>query len=161
MILGVRPLDGLSGHQAGRELLARLYYQQTGSPLPPIAVTPRGKPYFENSPWHFYISHTRRRVFCVLARENVAVDAEELDRKVALSLAEKILSPGEKARFDAASDKRRALLTLWVLKEAAAKLSGQGLQGYPNHTDFSPEDPRVREMDGCLVAVMTEGNYAV
>ena len=84
------------------------------------------------------------------------MDAEELDRNIDLRLAEKILSPPEKARFDAASDKRRALLTLWVLKEAAAKLSGEGLRGYPNHTDFSPEDPRVREIDGCLVAILCE-----
>ena len=45
------------------------------------------------------------------------------------------------------------LLRLWVLKEAAAKLSGEGLRGYPNHTDFSPEDPRLREIDGCIVAI--------
>jgi phosphopantetheinyl transferase len=48
------------------------------------------------------------------------------------------------------------LLTFWVLKEAEAKLSGQGLKGYPNHTNFSLEDPRVTQMEGCLVAVMEE-----
>ncbi|MGM9659400.1 MAG: 4'-phosphopantetheinyl transferase superfamily protein [Faecousia sp.] len=90
------------------------------------------------------------------------MDAEELDRRVNLSLAEKILSPGEKAQFDAAADQKRALLTFWVLKEAAAKLSGRGLHGYPVDTDFSLDDPRVREMDGCLVAIFTEGEtYAV
>lgn len=149
-------LGDRSGHEAGRRLLEQLYREETGEALPPILVTPRGKPYFENSLWHFSISHTRRHAFCVLAKENVAIDAEELDRKPDLRLAEKILSPGEKARFDAAADKHRALLAFWVLKEAAAKLSGEGLQGYPNHTDFSPDDPRVTERDGCLVAVMKE-----
>lgn len=90
----------------------------------------------------------------MLAEENIAVDAEELDRNIDLRLGEKILSPGEKAQFDAAADKRRALLTFWVLKEAAAKLSGEGLRGYPNKTDFSLTDGRVREIDGCLVAIM-------
>ena len=70
-------------------------------------------------------------------------------------LAEKILSPMEKAQFDAAPDKTRAILTFWVLKEAAAKLSGRGLHGYPNDTAFSLDDPRVRELDGCLVAIFT------
>ena len=98
----------------------------------------------------------------MLSENNVAVDAEELDRQITQALAEKILSPGEKAQFDAAADKQRALLTFWVLKEAEAKLSGRGLQGYPNHTDFSLDDPRVREIDGCLVAFFTEGeNYAL
>ena len=71
-------------------------------------------------------------------------------------LAEKILSPAEKQRFAAAPDPRRALLAFWVLKEAQAKLTGEGLRIYPNHTDFSPEDPGLRELAGCLVAVLEE-----
>ena len=77
-----------------------------------------------------------------------------ISQRIRLSLAQKILSPGEKRQFDAASDPRRALLTFWVLKEAQAKFTGDGLRGYPNHTNFSLEDPRVTEIDGCLVAVI-------
>lgn len=150
-------LSGLTGHEAGRQLLARLYREETGESLPHVLIAERGKPYFENSPWHFSISHTKRHAFCVLDTRNVAIDAEELDRNIDLRLAEKILSPEERARFDASLDKRRALLTFWVLKEAAAKLSGEGLRGYPNRTNFSLEDPGVTEMNGCLVAVMTGG----
>ena len=161
MILACEELNGRSGHDAGRELLARLYRQQTGEALPPICKMPRGKPYFEHSPWHFSVSHTPKHVFCALAKHNVAIDAEEADRDVNLRLAEKILSPGEKAQFDAAEDPRTALLTFWVLKECAAKLSGEGLRGYPKNTDFSLDDPRVTQMDGCLVAVMEEGDSYV
>ena len=149
-------LEGKTGHDAGRQLLGQLYREETGRELPVILKTDRGKPYFENSPYHFSISHTRKHAFCVLDKENIAIDAEELDRKLDLRLAEKVLSPGERAQFDAAEDKRRALLTFWVLKEAAVKLSGEGLRGYPNDTSFSLNDPRVREIDGCLVAVMEE-----
>ena len=154
MILASCALKGRSGHEAGRELLARLYRQETGEPLPPIVTTERGKPYFSDSPWHFSITHTRRHAFCALSRKEIGIDAEELDRDINLRLAEKILSPAEKARFEAAEDKRLALLTFWELKEAAVKFSGEGLQGYPNRTDFTLEDPRVREIDGCLVAVI-------
>ena len=149
-------LEGRSGHDAGRALLGELYRTETGEALPPILVTERGKPYFEHSPWHFSISHTSKHAFCVLSRYNVGLDAEELDRKVNLKLAEKILSPSEKQQFDAAENKEKALLTFWVLKEAAVKLSGEGLRGYPNHTNFSLEDPRVMELDGCILAVMEE-----
>ena len=152
MIFGSCDLNGRTGHDAGRELLKTLYPGQ----LPEIAVTERGKPYFVDSSWHFSISHTHRHAFCVLSERPVGIDAEELDRNINLRLAEKILSPGEKAQFDAAEDKRTALLTFWVLKEAAAKLSGEGLKGYPNHTDLSLGDPRVRTIDGCLVAIMEE-----
>ena len=148
-------LNGRTGHEAGRALLTRLYGEATGQPLPPIEVGAWGKPAFSDSDWHFSISHTKKHAFCVLAEENIAIDAEELDRRVNLSLAEKILSPVEKVQYDAAPDKAKALLTFWVLKEAAAKLGGRGLRGYPKDTAFSLDDPRVREMDGCLVAIMT------
>ena len=150
-------LNGRSGHESGRELLRQLYREETGRDLPLILTTDRGKPYFAESSLFFSISHTRNHAFCVLSENNVGMDAEELDRDINLKLAEKVLSPAEKLQFDAAADQRKALLTFWVLKEAAAKLSGEGLRGYPNHTDFSLEDPRVIIIDGCLVAVLEEG----
>lgn len=156
LYISSRELKGQTGHEAGRELLSELYRRVTGEALPPIAVADRGKPYFVDSCWHFSISHTKEHAFCVLSRCPVGIDAEELDRKIDLRLADKILSPAERAEFDAADDKHRAFLTFWVLKEAAAKLTGDGLRGYPNHTAFSLSDPRVTEQDGCLVAIMTE-----
>ena len=149
-------LSGRTGHEAGRQLLAELYRQETGEDLPEIRITDRGKPYFPDSPWHFSISHTPRHAFCVLSRRAVGLDAEELDRKMNLKLAEKVLSPGEKLQFEAADNREKAFLTFWVLKEAEAKLTGEGLRIYPNHTDFSLDDPRVTELDGCIVAVMEE-----
>ena len=86
--------EGRSGHRAGRQLLEQLYRQYAGESLPPIAVTPRGKPYFPGSPWHFSISHTRGHAFCVLSRSPVGLDAESLERRIDLRLADKILSPG-------------------------------------------------------------------
>lgn len=162
MIFSWCALDGRTGHEAGRALLAELYRRETGEALPPIVISPRGKPYFADSPWHFSISHTRKHAFCVLDRGNIAIDAEELDRRVNLGLAERILSPREKVQLDAAADRTRALLTFWVLKEAAAKLSGEGLRGFPNHTNFFLDDPRVREIEGCIVAILREGEtYAL
>lgn len=149
-------LAGRTGHEAGRELLRQLYRAETGEELPPIRITEQGKPYFPDSPWYFSISHTPRHAFCALSRKNVGIDAEELDRKVHLKLAGRVLSPSEKEQFDAAQDKRRAFLIFWVLKEAEAKCSGEGLRIYPNHTAFSLDDPRVEERDGCLVAVVTK-----
>ena len=155
-------LNGYTGHEAGRALLEALYREETGEPLPDISIGEWGKPFFADSKWHFSISHTQKHAFCVLSADNIAIDAEELDRRINLALAEKILSPMEKAQFDAAADKNKALLTFWVLKEAAAKLSGRGLRGYPRGTAFSLGDPRVRELDGCLVAILEEGEtYAV
>ena len=156
MILGHEKILPGTGHEAGRTLLERLYREATGRQMPEIAVTDRGKPYFPDASVHFSITHTKHHVFCVLSEKPIGIDAEELDRDINLKLADKILSAGEKARFDGAEDPRLALLKLWVLKEAAAKCSGEGLRGYPRNTDFSPDDPRVTEQFGCLLAVIEE-----
>lgn len=151
-------LNGRTGHEAGRELLGRMYREATGEKLPEIAVADRGKPYFVTGNLHFSISHTKNRVFCALSDKPVGLDAEEMDREMNLRLAEKILSESEKRRWEASADKRAALLRLWVLKEAAVKLTGEGLRGYPCHTDFDPNDPRITELDGCYVAVLEMQN---
>lgn len=143
-----------TGHEEGWRLLEQMYRRRTGKPLPSVLKGPWGKPYFAGGELHFSISHTKNHVFCLLADRPVGVDAEELTRQVKPALAEKILSAGEYAQYAAAHDKNRALLTFWVLKEASGKASGEGVRGYPNHTDFSLEDPRVQELDGCLVAVI-------
>jgi len=160
MQIGHMALNGQSGHEAGRELLGQMYREVTGQALPEILVTERGKPYFPNSDWHFSISHTENHVFCALSEKPIGIDAEEVDRKVNLRLADKILSAGEWLRYEAFDDKAQALLRFWVLKEACAKLSGRGFGDYLYETDFSPDDPRIQELHGCFVAVIQEEEYA-
>lgn len=157
MILRHRPiLPGQTGHQVGRELLAQMYREYIAEELPAIETTPLGKPYFAGSDIHFSITHTKNHVFCALAENPIGIDAEELSRKVNPRLAEKILSATEKEQYDLAEDKNKALLTFWVLKEADGKRTGQGVQGYPNHTRFFLFDPRVQEREGCLIAAIEE-----
>ena len=155
-MLGLRcvPIGPGEGHTAGRTLLREMVESLTHTPMPEILVTERGKPYFAEGGLHFSISHTKGHVFCALSDRPIGIDAEELDRDISLDLAPKILSPEEFARYEKGENPRVALLTFWVLKEAQAKCSGEGLRGYPNHTDFSLDDPRVRTMNGCLVAVI-------
>ena len=124
--------------------------------MPEIQKTDRGKPYFRDSPLHFSITHTKKHAFCVLSSHNVGIDAEELDRRVNLRLAPKILSPGELRQYEQAEDQKKTLLTFWVLKEAQVKLTGEGLTGYPDHTDFILPHPAVQEVDGCLLAILEE-----
>lgn len=154
MILQSQKILPGNGHAAGRALLAQMYREYTGQEMPPILIDGRGKPYWQASPLHFSISHTKGHVFCAISETPVGIDAEELDRKIDLRLAEKILSPGELAQYRSAKDPRLALLTFWVLKEALVKSTGEGLRGYPNHTSFTLDDPRVTVIDHCLVAVV-------
>lgn len=157
-------LNGLSSRVAGQLLLKSMYDELIGGEMPPIARAPRGKPYFLTGSLHFSLTHTKNTVFCALSDIPVGIDAEELSRQVSPALAEKILSPTEYAQYaalDTDEAKNRALIHFWVLKEAEAKCSGLGLRGYPNHTAFSLDDPRVREMDGCLVAVICQEDTVI
>ena len=149
-------LNGLDSHVAGKLLLAQMYEELTGEEMPEILKAPRGKPYFAGSDLHFSITHTKSRVFCALSDVSVGIDAEEKSRTVSPGLAQKILSPGELAQYEAVNPMNRndALLRFWVLKEAEVKCSGLGLRGYPNHTDFKLDDPRIQEIGGCYVAVI-------
>ena len=156
-----RPILSGTGHEAGRALLKEMVETYTGQPIPPLLTTPMGKPYFLNHPIHFSITHTRRHVFCVLSDRPVGIDAEEEDRTVSPRLAEKILSPREWEQYQKAADSDTALLTFWVLKEARAKCTGEGICGYPKHTDFSLQDPRIFRKNGCILAVIEEAPHAV
>ena len=150
------PLNGLDSRVAGKLLLAQMYEELTGESMPSIEKAPRGKPYFPGSDLHFSITHTKTTVFCVIADTPVGIDAEDLNRNVSPNLAQKILSPREYAQYEALpeEEKNEALLRFWVLKEAEAKCSGLGLRGYPDHTEFDLNDPRVQKIDGCMVAII-------
>lgn len=152
-------LNGLDSRVAGKLLLAQMYKELTGEEMPPIGKMPRGKPYFLTGDLHFSITHTKTRVFVALSDRPVGIDAEDVGRKVSPALAEKILSPEEYAAYEAAEEEEKNdfLLRLWVMKEAEVKCSGLGLRGYPDHTDYRPDDPRIQVMEGCVVAVIREG----
>jgi len=156
-----RLIGDSTGHEAGRKLLADMYGRYVGGSMPEILVQERGKPYFADSPWHFSISHSKHHVFCALSQKKIGIDGEELNRPIHLKLSDKILSPAEKLQYDRAEDKRLALLTFWVLKEAQAKYTGEGIKFHPNHTEFTLSDPRVRELYGCLVAVIEEEDHVI
>ena len=152
--LAHRKISPGEGHEAGRILLAELYRAHRGVEMPDVVLEDRGKPRFPDDPLQFSITHTRDHVFVAISDRSIGIDAEQLDRRIDLRLADKILSPTEKQQYDAAPDKRLALLTFWVLKEAEGKRTGEGIRGYPNHTAFSLDDPRVTVAENCLLAII-------
>ena len=154
-LLGQKIEQG-DGHTVAYQLLEKLWREETGRALPAVARTERGKPYFPGEKLHFSITHTKTCAFCALSDRPMGIDAEELTRKINPAIAEKILSPGEFVQYTSAEDKDRALLTFWVLKEAEAKCTGEGIRIHPTHTAFSLTDDRVQEMMDCLVAVVQE-----
>lgn len=122
---------------AGRVLLRRclsLY-----APLEPgewhFVHEPDGRPRVANpeaSHLSFNLSHSRGRVGCAITRgAKLGFDLEDLEQPVRSSdLARRILSHAEHAHWSelSATERDRALLARWSLKEAYAKARGLGLK---------------------------------
>lgn len=143
-------LRGADQHEAVRAYLGALYQKVWGEPIPPVEKRPTGQPYFPVEGRFCALTHTKLGAFCALSDHPVGLDAEQEDRAVSLSLAEKILAPEELVQFQAAPDPRLCLLTFWVLKEAYVKYTGQGLRGQMKAFpfDLSGSRPYLRLPEG-------------
>ena len=87
-----------------------------------------GKPRFASLPYHFSITHSRDLCAVALCKENVGIDLEFVDasRNVE-ALSKRFFSPEEHSRLFDSNNAVENFFTLWVKKEALAKLSGEGL----------------------------------
>ena len=87
-----------------------------------------GKPRFASLPYHFSITHSRDLCAVALSSENVGLDLEFIDpsRNVE-ALSKRFFSPEEHSRLFEGNNAFENFFTLWVKKEALAKLSGEGL----------------------------------
>ena len=87
-----------------------------------------GKPRFATLPYHFSITHSRDICAVALSSETVGIDLECIDasRNVE-ALSKRFFSPEEHSRLFESNNAVENFFTLWVKKEALAKLSGEGL----------------------------------
>ncbi len=89
-----------------------------------ICVSPEGKPYLENNPVYFSVSHSENIVVCVVSHRPIGVDVE-LIRPISPSAQEKICTDTELEYLRAAKNDEERLyrfFTLWTRKEALFKM---------------------------------------
>ncbi len=80
---------------------------------------------------HFNLSHTTGLVACAVARHEVGVDVESIERRAASNgIAERFFTPAEVSLLDAhpPEQQREAFFRLWTMKEAVMKAMGLGFQ---------------------------------
>lgn len=82
-----------------------------------------GKPYIENCPYFFSLTHTDGFCAVAISEDEVGIDAEHYNRSINEKMLKRICSENELAHMKKSGDAIR----LWTLKEAAAKLSGRGI----------------------------------
>lgn len=116
------------GEEDTYRLLSDLLVEAGGvEPLPEIARTGEGKPYFPDYPdLHFSVSHSGGVSLCALADTPVGADVE-LVRPRSLKLPRYALSEREYAWYESRGSRWEDFYTLWTLKEARAKCTGEGI----------------------------------
>ena len=124
-------------HLAGRLLLKELYPE---FPLALIQVADTRKPFLENEPFHFSISHCGDYAAVIVSRENhVGVDVENVTGKIGV-LLHKFMNPGEQSLLDPNAILATATLC-WCVKETIFKWIGSGGVDYKR-------DILIREITG-------------
>lgn len=109
-------------------LLSALWVETRGvEPLPEIQRTKQGKPYFPDRPdLHFSVSRSGGLSLCALADTPVGADVE-LVRPRSPGLPRYALSRREYAWYESRGSRWEDFYTLWTLKEARVKCTGEGI----------------------------------
>lgn len=94
-----------------------------------VSFEKNGKPFFEDCPIHFSLSHSGGICAVAVSDRPIGVDVEQQKENYNSHLIERSLSETEKGSFD--GDFAR----IWCRKEAVAKMTGIGITGYPNDID--------------------------
>ena len=99
--------------------------------LPAMARGADGKPYFPGEPeLHFNVSHSGGLALCGAGEAPLGVDVEVL-RPRRPGLARYVCSEAESAWLERQGGDWGAFYTLWTLKEARVKCTGEGLRRPP------------------------------
>ena len=133
-------------------LLAELLKSEYGlSSLPETAREESGKPFFPGfRALHFNLSHSGPLALCGVGAAPLGVDLEVL-RPRREGLARYALSEAEYDFFRQQGGDWGAFYTLWTLKEARVKCTGQGLRQLPRAIAVPLLRPGERgELDGLV-----------
>lgn len=108
----------------------------------------RGKPYLQEYPFYFSLSHSGDYVLCVLSGQEVGADIQQHRKCDTKRLAERFFSEQEKVFLEQARQRgcrgEELFFYLWARKEAFGKLTGGGI-GDTAGADMLPGEERIPE----------------
>lgn len=100
----------------------------------PLALTYRygekGKPYFQEIPLFFSLSHSGEYVLCAVSGREIGADIQKFQPTDVLKLAKRFYAEPEclaLERCEGMEAQRRLFFELWSRKEALGKLTGEGV----------------------------------
>jgi len=89
-----------------------------------------GKPYWEEVPLYFSLSHSGKYVLCAVSEQEIGADIQEMKQDGWRKTAERYFSKEELDALkncDSEEEERKLFFRLWTRKEARGKLTGQGV----------------------------------
>lgn len=92
-----------------------------------IVTGSESKPYFEDNPFFFSISHSGRYVACALADYEIGLDLQKLSQ-VRETIVNRCFSEIEREYLRQSDDVNTAFTEIWCLKESYVKALGTGLK---------------------------------
>ena len=125
------------------------------------------KPVLSDYPDIFFnLSHCKKGVLCVIDDKPIGCDIEEIEEKLDINLCHFCYNDGEEAQILSAADPCVEFTKWWTKKEAALKLTGEGINDnlpslfsadYVGNLVF---DTTVRKDSGYVYTVCRYRNYA-
>lgn len=126
-VMRIRNEQGRRNCALAYELLCEMLRERGIATRPTFVYAPDGKPGMLELPeLHFNLSHCATAVACAISDREVGIDIETLGR-FKESLAAYAMNEAEYRSIMEAEDRDRAFTRLWTMKEATAKLTGEGI----------------------------------
>lgn len=129
----------------------------------PICRAETGKPYSPGNPY-FSISHSSGAVAVCFSEQEVGLDIEKL-REAPLRTMRRFCTPEEQVYILSAGneeEKRRRFFTVWTLKEAYFKCTGEGLSGGLQSVSFAIQNGKAScSAQGFAVGFKQYGDFLV
>lgn len=98
-----------------------------------VSFGENGKPYLENLPYFFNLSHSGDFVCCAIGERKVGLDCEKI-KPVREAVIKKVLTEKERETL---KDTDGDFIRFWTLKESHLKHSGRGITEELYRLDFS------------------------
>lgn len=150
----IAPKDRKERTALGEAFARQLLEEFSGQAADSFAIvrTPKGKPYAENCPQEFNLSHSGKWLACAVGNQPLGVDIEMIQPRD-LRVAARFFTPREQAFL--APDQEDAhlrFLLVWTAKEAYFKAIGSGITDLKSvcYFDLLPRLQQIQTSDYIL-----------
>ncbi len=151
------------------EMLVKEYISETyglSAESTNISIGANGKPYIENSPVYFNISHSGDMVVCAFDKNPIGIDVEKI-KNIDLKIGKRVFCDkelqylfGHSAPFDFTKTADKEILIrffeLWTVKEAYLKFKGIGIAIDLKNLNIDRKNVKAEIFNDYVISVYTE-----